>query len=36
MWWLVRVLAYRDLKYAIEHEQPIDETDVDWPADEGW
>lgn len=34
-WWLIRLLAYRDLKYAIEHQQDIEEK-IDWSADEGW
>jgi hypothetical protein len=36
LWWLSRVLAYRDLKYQIEHEQAPADIVTDWPADEGW
>lgn len=36
LWWLARLLAYRRLKYAIEHELHVSELPADWPEDEGW
>lgn len=37
-WWLARLLAFRQLKYAIEHEQPIDALadDATWDSADGW